>query len=90
MPSGFVLSQNFPNPFNPTTRIPYSLSDKERVTLKVYDTAGREISTLVDRVEPAGEYAAEFDASRLASGVYLYRLQIGNRVVDTKKAVLLR
>ena len=85
-----MLRQNFPNPFNPTTRIPYSLSERARVMLTVYDVAGREISTLIDRNEEAGLHFAEFNASHLASGAYLYRLQVGGRVVDVKKALLMR
>jgi hypothetical protein len=90
IPEQFVLHQNFPNPFNPTTRIPYSLSRREHVTLKVYDIAGREISTLIDHDEEPGLYFAEFDASRLASGVYFYGLQVGGRLVDARKALLMR
>jgi photosystem II stability/assembly factor-like uncharacterized protein len=90
MPEQFVLHQNFPNPFNPTTRIPYSLSKREHVTLKVYDIAGHEISTLIDRNEESGLYFAEFNASRLASGVYFYGLQVGGRLVDARKALLMR
>jgi hypothetical protein len=90
LPGQFVLYQNFPNPFNPTTRILYSLSERARVTLKLYDIAGREVSTVVDGIEGAGLHFAEFDASHLASGVYLYRLKVAGRVVDLKKALLLR
>lgn len=90
VPNQFILHQNFPNPFNPSTRIPYSLSKSGRVTLQVYDVAGREVSTLVDRVEEAGLHIAEFDALHLASGTYLYRLQVGGYLVGTKKAVLVR
>jgi photosystem II stability/assembly factor-like uncharacterized protein len=90
LPDQFVLHQNFPNPFNPTTRIPYSLSERTRVTLKLYDIAGREVSTVVDGIEGVGLHFAEFDASHLASGVYLYRLRVGGRAVDVKKALLMR
>ena len=90
VPTGFSLSQNFPNPFNPTTRITYSLADQVSVSLKVFDLTGREVSELVHQVEEAGSHTVEFDASRLSSGVYLYRLRVGNRIVDTKKALLLR
>jgi hypothetical protein len=90
VPEQFVLQQNYPNPFNPTTRIPYSLSRSGYVSLKVFDIAGREVATLVDRTVEAGLHHVEFDASRLASSVYLYRLQVGGSVVDVKKAVLMR
>jgi photosystem II stability/assembly factor-like uncharacterized protein len=90
IPDQFTLHQNFPNPFNPTTRIPYLLSNREHVTLKVYDIGGHEISTLVDRNEDAGLHFAEFDASHLASGVYFYRLQVGGSVIGARKALLMR
>jgi hypothetical protein len=89
-PEQFALYQNFPNPFNPVTRIPYSLSRREHVTLKVYDIAGREISTLIDRNEEPGLHLAEFDAPHLSSGVYFYSLQVAGRLVDTRKALLMR
>jgi hypothetical protein len=90
VPVGFSLSQNFPNPFNPTTTISYSLSEGGFVSLKVFDTAGREVSDLVHQMEEAGSHTVEFDAIHLSSGVYLYTLRMGNRIVDTKKALLLR
>jgi hypothetical protein len=90
VPEHFVLHQNFPNPFNPTTRIPYSVSRGGHVELTVYDITGRAILTLVDRNEQPGLHIAEFDASHLASGVYLYRLEAGGIAVATKKALLMR
>ena len=90
VPGAFVLHQNFPNPFNPTTRIPYSLSHSARVLLTVYDISGREVSRLVDGAQEAGEHVAVFDAGYLASGVYLVRLEVDNRLVGLKKAVLVR
>jgi len=84
---GFALSQNYPNPFNPATKIRYNLSKKSDVSLKIYDVLGREIETLVDGNYSAGEYEADFNASKLASGVYFYRLQAGN-FVETKKMVV--
>jgi hypothetical protein len=89
VPREFVLAQNYPNPFNPSTTIRYELPHASRVSLKVYNTLGLEVATLVNETKPAGVYTAQFDAANLASGVYFYRLQAGNFVV-TKKLILLR
>jgi hypothetical protein len=76
IPARLSLAQNYPNPFNPSTRIPFS-SDGGYVQLRIFDTAGREIRTLVDGVYPAGDHEVLFDASELPSGLYYYRLQSG-------------
>jgi hypothetical protein len=89
VPVDFALDQNYPNPFNPTTTITYRISSASQVTLKVYDVLGRAIATLVDaRVQP-GTYQADFDASHLSSGVYLYRLKAGD-FTQTMKMVLMK
>ena len=88
-PTAFSLSQNYPNPFNPTTTINYQLPMSGQVTLKVFDMLGREIATLVNDNENAGSYSAKFDGSRLASGVYFYRLQAGS-FSQTKKLMLVK
>jgi hypothetical protein len=85
----FHLSQNFPNPFNPSTVIGYQLPVSGNVTLKVYDLLGREAATLVDEYKPAGMHEIEFDATELTSGIYFYKLQADN-YVDTKKMILLK
>lgn len=85
----FKLSQNFPNPFNPVTSIQYSIPQRSNVTLKVYDVLGNEVKTLVNEEKDRGVYSVNFDASGLASGMYLYRLQAGS-FVETKKMILLR
>ena len=85
----YALYQNYPNPFNPSTVISYQLSTSSNVTLKVYDILGREIKTLVNQRQNAGAYHVPFDASRLSSGVYFYKLEAGN-FVETKKLVLLK
>jgi hypothetical protein len=77
-PSTYALSQNYPNPFNPSTNIPFSLAHREHVTLKVYDTLGRDVATLMDDTLPPGPHAATFDARGLASGVYICRLSAGS------------
>jgi hypothetical protein len=89
-PKEFALMQNFPNPFNPTTRIEFSVESNVPVTLAVFDLTGRLVSTLLDQQRVgAGLHTVEFDARNLASGVYLYRLVAGNEV-DVRKMVLLR
>ncbi len=88
-PTHFSLDQNYPNPFNPTTAISYQLSANSFVSLKVYDILGREVTTLVNEKQSAGSYQVTFDASRLASGVYFYRLTAGS-FVSVKKLVLLK
>jgi len=89
VPSLFLLEQNYPNPFNPSTTIKYALPKSSMVRLSVYDLLGREVTVLVNERREAGVHEARFDASGLASGVYLYRLQTGD-VTHTKRSLLLR
>jgi hypothetical protein len=89
VPSAYDLSQNYPNPFNPSTVIRYQLPAAGRVTLKVYDTAGREVATLVNAQQQPGSYEVRFDAQGLSSGVYFYQLRSGD-VTRTSKMVLLK
>jgi hypothetical protein len=88
-PAEFALEQNYPNPFNPTTSIRFSLPEARMVTLRVYDLTGREVAELVNEVRAAGTYNVTFDASRLASGMYIYRLQAGD-LTSTKRLTLLK
>ena len=93
IPLQFNLFQNYPNPFNPTTNICYSLTESGNVKLKIFDTLGREIKTLVDSFQNAGEYFLTWDAfdeqnKRVSSGVYLYKLEAGNQNFF-KKMILL-
>jgi hypothetical protein len=74
IPRFFSLTQNYPNPFNPTTRIQFSLPKATTVHLEVFDLLGRSVATLVEGFKPAGTHSVQFDGSRLASGIYLYRL----------------
>jgi tetratricopeptide (TPR) repeat protein len=83
---GFSTS-SYPNPFNPTTIINYTLPDNERVVIKVYDILGREVKELVNEQKAAGTYSVEFDGSKLSSGVYFYTITAG-QFSQTKKMVL--
>jgi hypothetical protein len=85
----FLLSDNFPNPFNPSTTIVYNLPVSSEVILKVYDVLGKEITTLVNEERPAGSFNVDFNASHLASGIYYYQLRAGN-FVETKKMILMK
>jgi hypothetical protein len=88
VPHQLSLDQNYPNPFNPSTTIRYELPKSSMVRLSVYNILAREVSVLVNERKNAGAYEVRFDASGLASGVYFYRMQVGN-FVQTKKLVLL-
>ncbi len=88
-PGSFLLEQNFPNPFNPSTTISYHLPEKEFVTLKVYDLLGREVGVLVQKELDAGIYTIEWNPGQSASGVYIYTLQAGKNI-SSKKMILLR
>ncbi|MCX8104239.1 MAG: T9SS type A sorting domain-containing protein [Ignavibacterium album] len=89
IPSEFNLSQNFPNPFNPSTKISWQSPVGSRQTLKVYDILGNEVATLVDEYREAGKYEIEFDSRTLSAGIYFYRLQADN-FVQTKKMILIK
>jgi hypothetical protein len=89
VPSKFNLEQNYPNPFNPTTNINYSITKAGQVSLKVYNVLGQEVATLVNQVQNAGHFVVNFDASKLASGIYMYTIQ-SNGVSLTKKMMLLK
>lgn len=89
LPEAYSLSQNYPNPFNPVTIIPFNLTRGGRVVLKVYSMLGEEIETVLDQHIAAGRHAALFDAGRLASGVYFYRLMV-NDFIATKKLVVMK
>ena len=85
----FKLSQNFPNPFNPNTKINYALPKQGIVTLKIYDITGREIQTLVNEVKQAGYYTVDFNGSHLSSGVYFYKIK-SSHFVSVKRMVLIK
>jgi hypothetical protein len=90
IPAAYSLQQNFPNPFNPTTKIRFALPKNDNVTLKIYDITGREVATVINNeFTSAGLKEVEFNASNIASGVYYYVLKSGN-FTDTKKMVLVK
>ncbi|MCE1164839.1 MAG: T9SS type A sorting domain-containing protein [Bacteroidetes bacterium] len=89
VPAKYLLYQNFPNPFNPTTMIKYGLPKKNLVSLSVYDISGREVAKLVNEVKPAGYHTVFFNASSFASGVYFYQI-IAEDFIQTHKMVLIK
>lgn len=89
LPTEFSLSQNFPNPFNPSTRINYAVKERVPVSLVVYDLLGKTVATLTNEVQDAGYYSRTVDGSRLSSGVYFYRFTAGT-FVETKKLLLMK
>jgi hypothetical protein len=88
-PKEFSLAQNYPNPFNPTTTIKYQIPNAGNVSLKIFDVLGAEVMTLVNAAKAQGRYEVSFDASKLAGGVYIYRIQ-SNDFVASRKMMLLK
>ncbi len=89
IPDNYFLSNNYPNPFNPKTVIEYAVPREELVTLKIYNVIGQEITTLRNEIQKPGIYSVTFDASKLSSGLYFYRLQAG-KFSQIKKMVLVK
>ncbi|MBK8981333.1 MAG: T9SS type A sorting domain-containing protein [Ignavibacteria bacterium] len=89
IPNNFLLNQNFPNPFNPSTVIRYSIKENRIVNLIVYNALGKKVTTLVNEKQYTGSYEVEFDGSGLPGGVYFYRLSTGN-FNETKKMILIK
>lgn len=85
----FALEQNYPNPFNPSTKISWQSPISSHHTLIIYDVLGNEVSTLVDEFRQAGKYEINFDASKLSSGIYFYKLSAG-KFIETKKMILIK
>jgi len=88
-PNSFKLSQNYPNPFNPSTKIKFNLPSSNNVKLTIYDITGKEVTQLVNQELAAGVHTVDFNASNLASGTYIYRIQAGS-YVQSKKMILLK
>ncbi len=89
LPNSVLISQNYPNPFNAKTTIKYSLSEQSDVTIEIYDIIGRKVDTIYKGYQPAGQHQVIWDASDHSSGVYFYRLEIGD-FSKTKKMILLK
>jgi len=93
VPDSFKLNQNYPNPFNPETTIGYSIAETSHVTLNIYDTLGREIISLLDKEQTMGIYNIKFNAGKLSSGIYFYKLDIGgkeNHFSSVRKMILMK
>ena len=89
LPNSYELKQNYPNPFNPVTIIAFDLPQPCKVTLKIFNLLGEEVTTLLSASLLSGSYKYEWDASGLASGVYLYRLE-AEGYVETRKMILMK
>ena len=89
LPTEYTLYQNYPNPFNPVTTIKYDLPNASEVSLIIYDILGRRVKQLVNDKQQPGRYEIKFDASNLASGVYIYQL-ITDKYINAKKMILLK
>lgn len=89
LPAEVTLDQNYPNPFNPTTAISFATTTQATVRLEVFDSVGRRVSELINEPRSAGIYSINFDAKQFASGLYIYRLQVGDKVL-TKKMTLIK
>jgi hypothetical protein len=90
IPTVFNLKQNYPNPFNPSTTIEYNLPAKAHISLIIYNVLGQTVATLIDEVRQAGNQKITFDASRFASGIYLYKMTTDNGYAKTMKMLLLK
>jgi hypothetical protein len=96
MPATFKLEQNYPNPFNPTTIIKFGVPERSNVVLKIYDILGGEVATLVNEEMDAGWYERSYNAVRLSSGVYIYRLEAvstseqSEKFINIKKMLLVK
>lgn len=89
MPLVFAVQQNFPNPFNPTTKIVYDLPQPERVIIRIFDVLGREVATLFDGLQPAGTHTLLWEGKdaagrRASTGIYLLRVEAGEEVAVRK------
>ncbi|MDR3666253.1 MAG: T9SS type A sorting domain-containing protein [Ignavibacteriaceae bacterium] len=90
IPENYSMSQNFPNPFNPSTIIKYQVPQNSYITLKVYNSLGQEVAALVNGMVNAGSYEVQFQSSGLSSGVYYYVIKAGENFVQTKKMILMK
>jgi hypothetical protein len=88
-PEKFILFQNYPNPFNPNTKIKFDLKETSDVTLEIYNSAGKEIQTIVDKKLSSGSYEVNWNASDFPSGVYYYKI-VAENFTETKKMMLIK
>ena len=88
IPDNYELKQNYPNPFNPSTKIKFFLKESGKVKLDVYNIIGQKVAELINEELPTGFHDINFNASNLASGIYIYRLNVGNKFVSAKKMIL--
>ena len=89
LPIQFELAQNYPNPFNPSTTIRFSIPQSSNVTLKIFNTLGQEVSTLINQNMESGVHTINFDASQLNSGIYFYRLD-ADQFSQVRKMTLIK
>ncbi|HEY6625930.1 MAG TPA: T9SS type A sorting domain-containing protein, partial [Ignavibacteriaceae bacterium] len=89
LPTTYNLEQNYPNPFNPSTTIKFSIPEATNVTLNVYNTLGEKVAELVNTNLEAGRYNYQWDASNIASGIYIYELKT-NKFISSKKMILMK
>ncbi|MFA6981162.1 MAG: T9SS type A sorting domain-containing protein, partial [Ignavibacteriaceae bacterium] len=89
IPTVFALAQNYPNPFNPETFIQFSVPQESFVTVKVFNTLGEEVATLLNEAKTAGTYNVSFNAKNLTSGIYFYTIK-ANDFTSTKKMILMK
>ncbi|RPH94664.1 MAG: T9SS C-terminal target domain-containing protein [Calditrichaeota bacterium] len=89
-PTHYALAQNYPNPFNPTTTIQYSLAKAGNVNLTIYDVLGRKVQRLVNEFQPAAHYNIQLNGKNLESGIYFYKLQVGDDYTSMKKMIMIK
>jgi hypothetical protein len=85
---GFELNSNYPNPFNPDTRISFYLPRAADVKLEIFNVLGQRVSTLIDGSLEAGDHSVIWDGSQAASGIYFYRLQAGEKIISSRMLLL--
>ena len=90
VPEAFVLEGNYPNPFNPSTTIGFSVPSESHIRLTVFDILGRKVATLTDQPYAPGRHSLDWNGSNVASGQYFYRLEVDGHMIDTKSMVLLK
>ncbi len=88
LPNHITLYQNYPNPFNPSTTIQFTISETNNVELSIYNVLGEKVTTIVDKELNAGRHKVEFNASRMSSGVYFYRLKTANKIISKKMLLI--